>query len=151
MGKIIDLAVKVDGLLEKLSAPVLLLIRLYVAQIFFTSGLLKLSNFDSTVALFENEYRVPVLSPMLAAVAGTGAELVLPVLFALGIGWRFTAVAFFVFNVVAVLSYPDISEAGMKDHMFWGALMAIIATVGPGKIAVDTQLARFWKPVDRTA
>ena len=151
MGKIIDLAAKADGLLEKLSSPVLLLFRLYVAQIFFNSGLIKLSNFDSTVALFENEYQVPVLSPMLAAVAGTGAELALPVLLALGIGSRFTGVAFFVFNLVAVLSYPDISDAGIKDHMLWGAILAVIATVGPGKIAVDTLLARLFKPTPRTA
>jgi putative oxidoreductase len=146
MGKIADFIAKADELLEKLSSVVLLLFRLYVAEIFFRSGLLKLSNFDGTVALFENEYRVPVLSPMLAAVAGTGAELVLPVLLALGIFSRFTGVAFFIFNAVAVYSYPDISDAGIKDHMLWGAMLAVIATVGPGRIAVDTILDRYWKP-----
>lgn len=151
MSKSIDLVARADGLLEKLSSPVLLLFRLYVAQIFFNSGLIKLSNFGSTVALFENEYQVPVLSPMIAAVTGTGAELVLPVLLALGIGSRFTGVAFFVFNLVAALSYPDISDAGIKDHMLWGAILAVIATVGPGWIAVDTLLAHFLKPAARTA
>ena len=44
----------------------------------------------------------PVLPPHLAAYLGTGAELVLPVLLALGIGTRFAAIALFVFNIVAV-------------------------------------------------
>ncbi len=51
-------------------APVFLLgLRLYVAQVFFKSGLTKVQDFSSTVALFENEYRVPLLSPQLAAIS----------------------------------------------------------------------------------
>ena len=149
--KLIDLGAWGDGMLEKLSSPLLLFFRLYVAQIFFNSGLIKLANFDSTVSLFTNEYAVPVLPPMLAAVAGTGAELLLPLLLALGIASRFTGVAFFVFNLVAALSYPDISAAGIKDHMLWGAILAVIATVGPGWIAADTWLARYFKASPRTA
>ena len=149
--KLIDLGAWGDGMLEKLSSPLLLFFRLYVAQIFFNSGLIKLANFDSTVSLFTNEYAVPVLPPMLAAVAGTGAELLLPLLLALGIASRFTGVAFFVFNLVAALSYPDISAAGIKDHMLWGAILAVIATVGPGWIAADTWLAHYFKASPRTA
>jgi putative oxidoreductase len=146
VSKLIALLVKADGLLQKLASPLLLAFRLYVAQIFFNSGLIKLANFDSTVSLFTNEYAVPLLPPMVAAVAGTGAELVLPVLLALGIASRFTGVAFFVFNLVAALSYPDISDAGIKDHMLWGAILAVIATVGPGWFAADTWLKRYLKP-----
>ena len=59
--------------------------------------------------------------------------------------------AFFVFNLVAALSYPDISAAGIKDHMLWGAILAVIATVGPGWIAADTWLARYFKASPHTA
>ena len=85
---------------------------------------------------------VPVLSPQTAALLGTGAELALPVLLALGIGTRFSAIALFVFNIVAVISYPDLSDAGLKDHMLWGALLLVTLVYGPGKIALDRLFER---------
>ena len=127
------LAEFLDGL-QPLAA---LAIRLYVAKVFALSGWLKVTRWDSTLALFENEYQVPLLSPHAAALLGTGAELTLPVLFALGIGSRATALALFAFNVVAAISYPDLSPAGLKDHYLWGALMLVIAFYGPGRLSVD--------------
>ena len=80
-------------------------IRLYVAKVFFMSGLTKIANWDSTVSLFEDEYRVPLLPPELAAALGTFGELVFPVLLALGLASRFAALSLFVVNLMAVLSY----------------------------------------------
>ena len=80
---------------------------------------------------------MPCTPDHLAAYLGTGAELALPVLLALRIGTRFTAVALFVFNIVAVISYPDLSDAGLKDHILWGALLLVTLVYGPGRIAVD--------------
>jgi putative oxidoreductase len=128
---------QLDRVLESIAPVFQLGARLYVANVFFTSGLTKLNDFSSTIALFENEYKVPVLPPELAAYFGTGAELVLPVLFALGIFSRPAALALFVFNIVAVVSYPDISDAGRADHFFWGALILVIAFFGAGKLSVD--------------
>ena len=85
---------------------------------------------------------MPLLSPTIAAYLGTAAELGLPVLLALGIGTRFAAIALFVFNIVAVISYPDLSDAGLKDHMLWGALLLVTLVYGPGRIAVDYWLQR---------
>ena len=62
-----------------------LLARLYVAQVFFLSGLTKLRDWETTLFLFTEEYKVPVLPPAVAAVMGTGGELVLPVLLVLGL------------------------------------------------------------------
>ncbi|MFM9888680.1 MAG: DoxX family protein, partial [Burkholderiales bacterium] len=90
--------------LEFAAPAVDLLLRLWVANVFFKSGLTKIANFDSTISLFENEYAVPFLPPELAAYLGTGAELILPVFLALGLGTRFAALALFVFNIVAVVS-----------------------------------------------
>ena len=87
--------------------------------------------------MFENEYRVPVLSPAVAALLGTAAELGLPVLLILGLGTRFAALALFAFNVVAVNSYPDLSDAGLKDHMLGGALLLVTFFHGPGKWSLD--------------
>jgi putative oxidoreductase len=114
--------------------------RLYVAKVFFTSGLLKFQRWDSTLALFENEYHVPLLSPYVAALSGTAAELMLPVLLALGIGTRAAALALFAVNVVAAISYPDLSDAGLKDHFLWGTLLLVVAVYGPGRLSVDRWL-----------
>ena len=117
--------------------------RLYVARVFFASGLVKIANWDGTLALFANEFHVPLLAPHVAAVLGTAAELGLPVLLALGLGTRFAAFALFVFNVVAVISYPDLSDAGFKDHVLWGTMLAVTALYGPGPLALDRLLAKW--------
>ena len=119
-----------------------LALRIYVARVFFLSGLTKLNDWGITVALFENEYHVPLLSPEVAAALGTGAELALPVLLVAGLGTRLTAAALFVFNIVAVISYPDLSDAGLKDHMLWGALLLVTMVYGPGKLALDHWIGR---------
>jgi len=127
---------------DKLQPVFALALRLYVARVFFASGLLKIRNWDSTLALFANEFHVPVLSPHAAALLGTGAELALPALLALGLGARFAAAALFVFNIVAVISYPDLSDAGLKDHILWGALLLVTLVYGPGKLAIDRLFER---------
>jgi putative oxidoreductase len=129
----------VDGL-QPLGA---LGLRLYVAHVFFASGLVKIGNWDATLALFESEFHVPLLAPHLAALLGTAAELGLPVLLALGLGTRFAAFALFVFNVVAVISYPELSDAGFKDHVLWGTMLAVTVLYGPGKLAFDHLLAKW--------
>ncbi|HID83416.1 MAG TPA: DoxX family protein [Chromatiales bacterium] len=140
---------KVIALVDKISiwlAPVFdLVIRLYVAKAFFLSGLTKIKSWNSTVQLFEYEYTVPLLSPKLAAFLGTAAELSLPVLLALGLLSRPAALALFIFNYVAMTSYPDISPAGIKEHWLWGALLLVTFFHGPGKISLD-HLLRNWAP-----
>ena len=119
-------------------------IRLWVANVFWKSGLTKIANWDTTLALFTNEYQVPLLSPEVAAVLGTGAELFFPVLLALGLGARFSAAALFVFNYIAVISYPDLNEVGIKDHIYWGILLLVTLLHGPGKISIDYFICRKW-------
>ncbi len=139
-GRIAGLYNHVADVLDWLQPLFLLITRLYVAKVFFSSGLLKVERWDSTLALFANEYHVPLLSPQVAALLGTAAELGLPVLLLFGIGTRAVALALFAFNIVAVISYPDLSDAGLKDHILWGVLMLAIAFFGPGKLAVDRWL-----------
>ena len=119
-----------------------LAIRLYVARVFLLSGLTKIQDWNITLALFENEYQVPFLSPTVAAALGTSAELVLPALLAAGFGTRFAALGLFAFNLVAVVSYPDLSDAGLKDHLLWGALLAVTFFHGPGKLSADHLIRR---------
>jgi putative oxidoreductase len=126
-----------------------LALRLYVARVFLLSGLTKTHDWNTTIALFENEYHVPVLSPAMAALLGTAAELGLPILLILGLGTRFAALALFAFNIVAVISYPDLSDAGLKDHMLWGALLLVTFFHGPGKWSLDHLFGRHLAPMTR--
>jgi putative oxidoreductase len=130
------------GWIDAVQPVFALAVRLYVARVFFLSGLTKLRDWDITVALFTNEYHVPFFMPEVAAALGTTAELGLPVLLALGLGSRLAAAALFVFNIVAVISYPDLSDAGLVDHMLWGALMLVTLFYGPGRISLDYWLGR---------
>ena len=120
-----------------------LLARLYVAKVFFMSGLTKLRDWDITLALFMDEYKVPLLSPEVAAVMGTAGELALPVLLVFGLGTRFAALGLSVVNVVAVLSLTDIAPAALQQHVFWGSLLAAIAIFGPGRLALDHWVQRL--------
>ena len=126
-----------DRAMAWLSPLFLLGLRVYVANAFFKSGLTKIQDFSSTVALFENEYKVPIISPTLAAASGTAAELVLPALLVAGLASRPTALALFVFNIVAVVSYPDISDSGVKDHVLWGTMILVVLIFGSGRFSFD--------------
>jgi len=132
----------VARLLDRLQPLFALALRLYVARVFFNSGLIKIGNWTGTLGLFQNEFHVPLLPPHVAAVLGTAAELGLPVFLALGLGTRAAAFALFIFNIVAVISYPGLSDAGLKDHMLWGTMLLTTFFYGPGKIAIDEWLRR---------
>jgi len=53
----------------------LLLFRLAIASVFLPAGFLKLASWESTMALFQDEYTVPVLPPILAATLATTFEV----------------------------------------------------------------------------
>ena len=126
--------------------PLLLLgFRLYVAQVFFMSGLTKIKTWSSTLSLFEYEYNVPVLPPQIAAYMATAGELILPVALVIGLFNRPAALGLFILNLVAAISYPDISTAGMKDHIIWGTMLAVLFTFGPGTFSIDKILSNRWK------
>jgi putative oxidoreductase len=125
------------------TALVDLVVRLWVAAVFFRSGLVKIQSWDTTILLFTNEYHVPLLSPYVAAVLGTAAELALPVFLAIGLGTRLAAAALFVFNIVAVISYPELEGAGLDQHYVWGILLAVTMTHGAGTLSLDRLLGRY--------
>ena len=126
-----------ESALAALQPLAALLARLYVAQVFFLSGLTKLRDWDITLALFADEYHVPLLPVPLAAAMGTTGELVLPVLLVLGLGGRFAALGLCVVNAVAVISLTDIAPAALQQHITWGVLLAGLAVFGSGKWSAD--------------
>jgi putative oxidoreductase len=119
-----------------------LALRIWVAKVFFMSGLTKIQSWETTLFLFEYEYEVPLLSPTLAAWSGTAAELILPVFLVLGFLSRPVALALFVFNAIAVYSYGsflfgDHGAAGLQQHILWGVMLLVTLFHGPGKLSLD--------------
>jgi putative oxidoreductase len=119
-----------------------LAIRLWVANVFWKSGLTKFQSWESTLLLFNYEYEVPLLPPEVAAYLGTTIELLFPVLLALGLAGRFSAGVLFLFNIMAVMSYPGLNEAGFIQHQAWGIMLLIPLLHGPGKLSIDHWLGK---------
>lgn len=119
-----------------------LLARLVIATIFFKSGLTKLDGWgisDSAIFLFENEYKVPLLSPWLAAHMAAAAELSMPVLLVLGFASRLAALALLGMTlVIQTFVYPD----AYLMHGLWAVALLTIIARGPGVLSLDHLLHR---------
>ena len=133
---------KATANLEYLSPIGDFILRCWVSYAFWVSGLTKIQNWDSTLYLFNEEYSVPLLPPTVAAYLGTATELGFPVLLAFGLLGRFAAGVLLVFNVIAVISYPDLGAAGIEQHKVWGIMLLVCFLHGPGKLSLDHWLAR---------
>jgi putative oxidoreductase len=118
-----------------------LLARLWIAYIFLLAGFNKVINWDSTILLFTNEYHVPLLSPYLATVIGTFSEIILSIFLMLGFGGRICIFIFFLYNLVAMISYPELwtsdDPLGLYQHISWGLLLGLLMCHGPGKYSID--------------
>lgn len=121
-------------------------LRLYLGWIFFKAGLTKIRDWDSTLLLFQEEYKTPLLSPELAAVTGTMGELTLPLLLFVGFLSRPAALGLFIVNLMAVISYPQLfafdCPAAINDHRYWGILLLALLVFGPGRLSLDALLQR---------
>jgi putative oxidoreductase len=125
-----------------LVSPLQFATRLYVGWVFVKSGWLKLSDWSSTLFLFESEYHVPVLPPHLAAIVGTAGELGCGTLVILGLFGRAGALGLFAVNAMAVISYrhvllQDGFEAAIGQHILWAFMLLSLVVHGPGRWSVD--------------
>ena len=117
-------------------------LRLYLANVFFKSGLTKVKSWDSTLYLFSDVYHVPLLPPEVAASMAASAELGLSVLLVLGLFGRFAAAGLSILNVVAVISYAELSEAGINQHISWGILLGVLLILSRGNWSFDARLEK---------
>jgi len=133
--------------LDPLRSLFALCARCYVSWQFLKSGYLKVTSWDSTLYLFENEYHTPLLSPHVAAVAGSFGELFFPTLLIAGFAGRLSAIGLFAVNAMAVISYANVLlaegyEAALAQHVLWGTLLVFLMVYGPGKYSTDYLLNR---------
>ncbi|KAF0100888.1 MAG: putative oxidoreductase [Rhodospirillaceae bacterium] len=131
---------RLDTLLARIPHELLaLLARLSVGTIFLRSGLLKLDGWadGTTLTLFREEYRLPLLSPELASYLATAAELSLPVLLFLGLFTRPAALALLGMTlVIEIFVYPN----AFDTHGVWAVALLYLAKFGPGSLALDRLL-----------
>jgi putative oxidoreductase len=124
-----------------------LLARIWVAQIFLFSGITKLQSWETTKMLFAHVYTVPLLSPNLAAIFGTAAEIILPIMLLLGLGGRVLIFIFFCYNAICAISYHFLwtaeGLAGLDQHINWGLLLMLMMFHGSGKWSLDYLIHKY--------
>jgi putative oxidoreductase len=105
------------------------------------SGLTKIKSWTTTFSLFEDEYKVPLLSPEVAAYIATFAELALPVLLILGLMTPLSALGLIGMTlVIEIFVYPDTTE-----HYYWLLLLSVLFAHGGGKFGLDYWLLKRLK------
>lgn len=120
---------------------VALALRIFPAMVFFQSGRTKVEGLfsikDSTWFLFEHEYALPVIPSNIAAVMGTTAEHVLPILMILGLATRLSALGLLGMTaVIQTFVYPG----AWITHGLWGAALLAVVARGPGAWSLDRVL-----------
>ena len=116
-----------------------LALRVGLGGVFWTSARTKvdgtLSVSDTTLYLFAEEYRLPLIPSDLAAYLATYAEHALPILLLVGLGTRLAGLGFFVMAaVIQLFVYPD---AFLSTHLGWLAMASAIIIYGPGRYSLD--------------
>jgi putative oxidoreductase len=125
-----------------------LLLRIYVAKIFFLAGLSKMHDWDMTISLFTDEYQVPWLSAQVAAFVCTAGELVFPVMLVAGLFRQFAALGLLAVNVMAVISYYHVLRdmpVALQDHLEWGLMLLLLASLPLQFFSIDFFFSKLAK------
>lgn len=118
--------------------------RIGMGGVFWHSGLTKIASWQTTIALFRDEYRVPVLPPELAATLATSVELTCPVLLLIGLATRLATLPMLGMTlVIQTMVYPE----DWNEHLIWAAMLLFLLTRGPGILSVDYWLSRRTLPM----
>ena len=118
-----------------------LVIRLGVAGVFFMSGRTKVDGLlhikDSTYYLFQTDYKLPLIPPVIAAHAATYSEHLFSILLVLGLFTRLSAAAFLTMTlVIEFFVYPD----AWPTHLSWAGLLIYLIARGGGALSLDRLL-----------
>ena len=132
------------NLVERWLSPLLLLaMRLWMAEIFFSSGLLKIQDMNAAVFLFTEVHPVPLLPPLLAAWLATSVELVASSLLALGLLARLAALPMLAMTLVIQFVVGAADPAfHVTEHYYWMFLLGFVIAFGPDPLSIDHWLKR---------
>lgn len=120
-------------------------LRLAVATVFWNSAMTKLANWDSALALFEDEYKVPLIPPEAAAYLSVTIELTTPVLLVLGLLTRpAAAILLGMTAVIEIFVYPQ----AWPTHLQWAAMLLVLLCRGSGRWSIDAWLWRRFGAAD---
>lgn len=121
-------------------ALIQLMARISIGAVFWSSGMSKLASWQSTIVLFRQEYKVPVLPPEVAATLAASVELSMPVLLFLGLFSRLATLPMLGMTlVIQTFVYPE----DWVEHLGWATFLLLILTRGPGPIALDNFIAKW--------
>jgi putative oxidoreductase len=114
-------------------------LRFAVATVFWNSAMAHLASWETTLTLFEEEYKVPVLPPDIAAYMAVGIEVTAPVLLVLGLLTRpAAAVLLGMVAVIEIFVYPQ----AWPTHIQWAAMLFVLLARGPGRFSLDWLVRR---------
>lgn len=128
-------------ILDSLAPIADIMLRVWVALIFWRSGLSKVASMETTVFLFEDEYKThekltlfgnQIISPEFAAYSATAAELILPILLVLGLFTRGAAFALLLMTAVIEFTYQSFPQ-----HTTWAIVLGAILLRGAGRFSWD--------------
>jgi NADH dehydrogenase/putative oxidoreductase len=114
-----------------------LALRIWVGHIFWVSGLLKVTSWDTALQLAAQEYPVSWLDPVTAAWTGAGIELICPVLLMAGLATRFAALPLLALALVIQFEYQALPE-----HLYWAVIFGWYLVMGAGALSLDRFLVR---------
>lgn len=131
--------IAIRSLLEHFPMELLqLLFRISIASVFWNSGMTKIASWQSTIVLFRDEYKVPVIPPELAASLSATVELSTPVFLVLGLGTRLATLPLLGMTlVIQVFVYPE----NWVEHLTWASMLVFLLTRGPGFVSLDRWIA----------
>jgi putative oxidoreductase len=113
--------------------------RLALAEVFWSSFSTKIQNWDTTVTLFEEEYKLPLLSPDAAAHLTAGIEASTSILLVMGLLTR--PVALLLLGMTAYIEAFIFPQA-WPTHIQWAAMLVFLLCRGPGKLSLDYLIRR---------
>lgn len=114
-------------------------LRIAVATVFWTSATAHLANWDTTLFLFETDYQLPFIPPVLAANLAIVIEVGAPILLLLGLATRATSLVLLgMVTVIEVFVYPQ----AWPTHIQWAAMLLVLLCRGPGLWSIDGLIDR---------
>jgi putative oxidoreductase len=131
------------ALLDRFPPSILqLMFRIAIAAVFWSSGLTKIASWDTTIALFRDEYMVPLLPPEIAAVISATFELSCSAMIVVGLATRLATLPLLGMTfVIEVFVYPEY----WTQHLMWASVLLFLLTKGPGVFSLDHYVGRLFR------